>query len=1054
MHRLWDTIVFHLLNKLKPKKIVEVGAELGINTKHILDYCVENNAHLTTIDPFPLFDIDEFNNKYSNHFDLIKKLSLEVLPSLKDYDLILLDGDHNWYTIFNELKCIEKTFSQENFPFIIFHDISWPYGRRDLYYNPDDIPDEFLNEYDTKGIFPNESKVRENGGLNAHLNNAIYENTPKNGVLTGIEDFINQTDLKLTFKVLNAFHGLGMLYSPNKQYDEFIDEIIINSDIVGVLEEYYLKDILSKQDLISEKNSQIKELNHTITTKNDDFNKLKDDFNKIKTDINKKNQIINELYQEILNNEAIIYDKNQQIKKWKRKNKKLRKQKKELLSSSSWKITSPFRKFKYMLKRFLKKSDKKTKSYSKEENKLWVSLEQSIKTIKQLDELVSIIIPIYNAYEETKNCLESVLKYTKGNYELILIDDNSSDERISELLDSFENHENIKIIRNETNKGFVHNVNFGLENSQKDVILLNSDTIVTPKWLQKLICSAYKNEKIGTVTPVSNNSGVFSVPKINVDNEISKDLGINGMANLVEKSSKRIFMEVPTGNGFCLYIKRDTIDSVGLFDYENFGKGYGEENDFCMRAINKGWTNIIDDTSYIYHKGSSSFSEEKEKLIQKHLKVLDKLYPTYHRDVQKFIKSDNLKTITSTVENALVKKDVYKKNILYVLHGGVGGTPYMTRDLAKGINELYNNYLLVSTGKKMILYEFINNEFKEIGYWKLNSKWYAENMYDNQYAQIYYNILTYYSIDLVHIMHLIHHTFDLPKIAHKLDIKVILSFHDYYYICLSYNLIDKKGNYCGAKCDSHHCTSPMKISKYKSMHYYVDIWRNEVKKMFLNVDYFITTFDIIKEIYLNVYSNIEEDKIILIEHGYDFEKINEKLFEVPSSNKPIKIVFLGNINREKGSKVIKKLYEMDVDSKFEFHFVGNVEKKLLNIGIHHGIYEREDLPNIIRKIKPSFIGIFSIWPEIYCYTLLEAWLFGIPVLGSKFGAVGKRISQTHGGWIFELNNTQKLYNEILDIANDKNEYLSKVDNINNIKFKSLNEMSIKYQKIYDKLLDN
>ena len=117
--------------------------------------------------------------------------------------------------------------------------------------------------------------------------------------------------------------------------------------------------------------------------------------------------------------------------------------------------------------------------------------------------------------------------------------------------------------------------------------MLNSDTIVTYKWLQKLKFAAYSDSKIATVTPVSNNAGAFSVPVINKDNIIDEELGIQGTANIVEKISDNVLIDVPTGNGFCMYIKQEALRDVGPLDLL-YGKGYGEENDFCMRLVNAG----------------------------------------------------------------------------------------------------------------------------------------------------------------------------------------------------------------------------------------------------------------------------------------------------------------------------------------------------------------------------------------------------------------------------------------------------------------------------------
>ena len=182
MNRFWDEIIYPLFLELKPKMVIEIGVDTGLNTKNILDYCNANNSKLISIDPAPNCDISLFEEKYGSNFEFINKLSLECLHSLRDYDIILIDGDHNWYTVYNELKSIEQNFNQISFPFIMLHDVFWPYARRDLYYNPENIPDEYLHEFNQLGMVPDKNELIAVGGINSHLNNAIFENGPKNGV--------------------------------------------------------------------------------------------------------------------------------------------------------------------------------------------------------------------------------------------------------------------------------------------------------------------------------------------------------------------------------------------------------------------------------------------------------------------------------------------------------------------------------------------------------------------------------------------------------------------------------------------------------------------------------------------------------------------------------------------------------------------------------------------------------------------------------------------------------------------------------------------------------
>lgn len=252
---------------------------------------------------------------------------------------------------------------------------------------------------------------------------------------------------------------------------------------------------------------------------------------------------------------------------------------------------------------------------------------------------IDIIIPIYNAYEYVEECIKSVIKYTNLNENnLILINDCSPDKKIMDLLNNFKIQyldKNMTIINNEKNLGFVKSVNIGMKtNIGNDVVLLNSDTEVTKSWLEKMQECAYSNKYIATVTPFTNNGTIASVPNFGEDNIIPENMNLDEYAKMIEECSSKIYPEIPTGNGFCLYIKREALNNIGYFDEELFEKGYGEENDFCFRALNHGYINVICDNTFIYHKGTQSFkkenmTKEKAELIESHLKIIKEKYPFY-----------------------------------------------------------------------------------------------------------------------------------------------------------------------------------------------------------------------------------------------------------------------------------------------------------------------------------------------------------------------------------------------------------------------------------------
>lgn len=261
MNRFWNKIILPLISSINAKYIIEIGSATGINTKNILEYCVDNNARLTAIDPHPLFNVEDYKSEYGNKFEIYKDLSLNQLPHLKDYDVILIDGDHNWYTVYNELKIIEKTFKSKKFPLVFLHDVCWPYGRRDLYYNPENIPKDYRQPYKKLGMYPGQSNLKKQGGVNSFLLNAVSENNPKNGVLTAVENFIDESDVEFSYEIINAFHGLCILFPKNQEMENKVKNVIARSNLFKKMEEERINLIISRGEIIARNNLLEKEIN-------------------------------------------------------------------------------------------------------------------------------------------------------------------------------------------------------------------------------------------------------------------------------------------------------------------------------------------------------------------------------------------------------------------------------------------------------------------------------------------------------------------------------------------------------------------------------------------------------------------------------------------------------------------------------------------------------------------------------------------------------------------------------------------------------------------------
>lgn len=212
MHQFWESVIKPIIIATQPKIIVEIGSFTGLNTFRILEYCKLCHAECIIIDPKPQYDTHQVRTEYKGQVKFIKKYSLDALPKIHACDLVLIDGDHNWYTVYHELKHIERiAIKSGRFPIILLHDVGWPYGRRDMYYFPESIPEPFRKPYAQKGMLQGQSELLEHGGLNDFMFNAVHEHGEQNGVLTAVEDYMKQNALPLQYYELQSNNGLGMI---------------------------------------------------------------------------------------------------------------------------------------------------------------------------------------------------------------------------------------------------------------------------------------------------------------------------------------------------------------------------------------------------------------------------------------------------------------------------------------------------------------------------------------------------------------------------------------------------------------------------------------------------------------------------------------------------------------------------------------------------------------------------------------------------------------------------------------------------------------------------
>lgn len=218
MFPFWKPVVAPIVKAVDARKVVEIGALRGETTKLMLGD-LDPTAELHVIDPAPAFDPDEHRAAFGGRYVFHRDLSLNVLPHLDPMDVALIDGDHNWYTVFNELELLAMGAQRAGapLPVVVLHDVCWPYGRRDLYYQPDTIPPEHRQEYQRKGMRRGRTTlVPGDGGLNPTLCNATTEGGEHNGVRTAIDDFVAAYDRPIRRVLLPVYFGLEILASQDQ----------------------------------------------------------------------------------------------------------------------------------------------------------------------------------------------------------------------------------------------------------------------------------------------------------------------------------------------------------------------------------------------------------------------------------------------------------------------------------------------------------------------------------------------------------------------------------------------------------------------------------------------------------------------------------------------------------------------------------------------------------------------------------------------------------------------------------------------------------------------
>lgn len=245
-----------------------------------------------------------------------------------------------------------------------------------------------------------------------------------------------------------------------------------------------------------------------------------------------------------------------------------------------------------------------------------------------------IIICVHNALDDVKLCLESVMRYTDLNRHHLIIVDDGSEAETKKLVINFVIQLKATYIRNKNSLGYTKSANQGIKVANNEfVVLLNSDTVVTQNWLDRLISCAGSRPNIACVGPLSNAASWQTIPILTdksgkwMVNEIPGGLSVDHYSRQIAAHSPLLYPDTNFVNGFCILITRNALDRVGFLDEDSFPRGYGEEDDFCLRALQVGFKHAVADDCYVFHAKSKSFtSHGRMAIVEKSKKKLDEKY--------------------------------------------------------------------------------------------------------------------------------------------------------------------------------------------------------------------------------------------------------------------------------------------------------------------------------------------------------------------------------------------------------------------------------------------
>jgi O-antigen biosynthesis protein len=578
---------------------------------------------------------------------------------------------------------------------------------------------------------------------------------------------------------------------------------------------------------------------------------------------------------------------------------------------------------------------------------------------------VDIIIPVYRGLAETRACIESVLSApNKTPHEVIVFNDASPEPEIVRYLQERAREGRITLLTNANNLGFVATVNRALAlDSDHDVVLLNSDTEVAGDWLDRIVAQAAADAKIATVTPFSNNATICSYPRIGESAPMPVGAALAALDQHFATANAGRAVDIPTGVGFCMWMRRAVIEEIGAFDLDAFGRGYGEENDWCYRAAAAGYRHALCGDVFVAHRGEVSFGEESgdRKVVAQ--AVIDQRYPTYQGDVASFFQRDPARPLRCAVDISRLRASA-RPRVLMVMHSWGGGTERHVNDLASLVSDDCEVLMLQPERGGVLALRWLRQGEAFAAYFR------ALDEFDQLVT-----LLRAIGIDRVHVHHIHGLPIEILSLAERLSVPLDVTLHDYFPITPIYHLLP------GAALPD---TTHQGVREHA--------WGLSLNDWHATFSAFLAKAARVlspsADLAARIVAELPGAKVEVWPH---FERAQSQAHD-------IKVLLLGGLTPDKGLDVLETVAQHTQEHRLPLAFtlLGHTSRPIpqwptLPLTIT-GSYVEDELPRRIALERPDVFLFPSQIPESFSYTLSAAMATGRPIVASRLGSFPERLA--------------------------------------------------------------